>query len=65
MDDAIVPHRWNETDVWVREAQVPPAKPLDAVVAERGPDRVLFGPRGEVLARIEDRPFLGFHGGRR
>lgn len=28
-------------------------------VSERN-DQIIYGPRGEVLKRIEDRPFLGY-----
>ena len=28
-------------------------------VSERN-DKIIYGPRGEVLKRIEDRPFLGY-----
>ncbi len=33
----------------------------DFEVSEREPDKVIYGPRGEVLSVLSDRPFLGFH----
>jgi hypothetical protein len=30
-------------------------------VGARAADKVIYGPRGEVIKRIEDRPFLGYH----
>jgi hypothetical protein len=30
-------------------------------VGERAADKVIYGPKGEVIKRIEDRPFLGYH----
>ena len=31
----------------------------DVTVSERK-DQIIYGPKGEVLKRIEDRPFLGY-----
>jgi len=30
-------------------------------VSARAVDKIIYGPKGDVLKRIEDRPFLGYH----
>jgi len=37
-----------------------PQLPAQVTVDERAPDKVLYGPRGEVLLRLEDRKRIGF-----
>jgi hypothetical protein len=33
----------------------------DVPLSDRDPDKVIYGPKGDVIKRIEDRPFLGYH----
>lgn len=47
-------HRWAGEDDPTSTERHP-----QLTVSERN-DRIIYGPKGEVLKRIEDRPFLGY-----
>jgi len=55
---SVVPKRWAEDDVWVRQA---PMSEASTVTTGKRADRVLYGVDGGELIRVQDRPLLGFH----
>lgn len=46
-------YRWDDPEPYATERHP------QLTVGERN-DQIIYGPRGEVLKRIEDRPFLGY-----
>lgn len=48
-------------DLWDEEGDNSPSEP-DARVSDRD-DQVIYGPRGDVVAVVKDRPFRGYRRG--
>lgn len=57
-----VPRRYQPDAEWVDPAQRPATMSVQATEPEH---RILYGPKGETLATISDRPPVGFHQGSR